>query len=459
MAEQAFQEHLPPQSIEAEQAVLGAIFRTPDALVSAMEFVEAADFYQRRHQLIFQAMVDLNDMNQNIDALTLANQLEMKQVLEDIGGRPYLAELTIKVPSAANIEFYARIVDEKALLRRLIQSAQDIVNAGYEQTEDTSIILDQAERSILEVSERRSRDGFIHIGEVINENIDHITELYNNEEEITGLSTGYKALDEITAGLHPDEFIILAARPGMGKTAFALNVAQNIGTKTNETVALFSLEMGADQLVNRMLCAEGSIDASNLRNGNLTNEEWDSLVIAAGSLSKAKIFIDDTAGIKTSEIRAKCRRLKQEQGGLGLVVIDYLQLIEGSGRESRQQEVSEISRQLKRLAMELNVPVIALSQLSRSVESRQDKRPILSDLRESGSLEQDADIVSFLYREDYYRSEDGEEEVEDNNIIEVIIEKNRSGARGTVNLLFIKEFNKFSNLSFVPDSEAPPFGF
>src|SRR5690625_364805 len=291
--------------------------------------------------------------------------------------------------------------------------------------------------------------------------MEEIDQLYKNDEEITRLSSGYRALDLMTAGLHEDELIILAARPGVGKTAFALNIAQNIGTSTNENVAIFSLEMGATQLVNRMLCAEGTINANHLRTGQLTEEEFEKLFVAMGSLSKANIFIDDTPGIRVSEIRAKSRRLMQERGGIGLIIIDYLQLIEGSGRESRQQEVSEISRQLKKLAMELNVPVIALSQLSRSVEQRQDKRPILSDLRESGSLEQDADIVAFLYREDYYRDEpyDGESsgsqaEVgaeDDNGEVEVIIEKNRSGSRETVKLMFSMLFNHFSNLDYAHD--------
>ncbi len=286
---------------------------------------------------------------------------------------------------------------------------------------------------------------------MLNRTIENIDQLAQNNEEITGLPTGYAALDKMTAGLQKEELIILAARPAVGKTAFALNIAQNVGTKTDRSVAIFSLEMGAESLVNRMLCAEGSIEASHLRTGQLSEEEWRNLIVAMGSLSNASIYIDDTPGIKISEIRARCRKLAQEKGNLGLILIDYLQLIEGTGRENRQQEVSEISRQLKKLAKELKVPVIALSQLSRGVEQRQDKRPVLSDIRESGSIEQDADIVAFLYRDDYYQregdEEDGGEEPQNNNVIEVIIEKNRSGARGTVELLFIKEYNKFSSLS------------
>lgn len=453
---EAIGDRLPPQNIEAEQSVLGSVLLDPEALIPAMEYIESDDFYRRAHQLIFKAMEELNERNEAIDVVTIANTLESKGLLEDIGGTPYLAEIATMVPTAANVEHYAKIVEERSILRKLIQTATDIVSKGYQEADNVPNLLDEAERSILEVSEKRSRSGFVSIETVLRDTINNIDELFQNDDDITGLSTGYRALDQMTAGLHEDELIILAARPGVGKTAFALNVAQNIGTKTDETVAIFSLEMGAEQLVNRMLCAEGTINATNLRTGQLTEEEFTKLFVAMGSLSKANIYIDDTPGIRTAEIRAKCRRLKQEKGSLGLIVIDYLQLIEGSGKESRQQEVSEISRQLKKLSKELSVPVIALSQLSRSVEQRQDKRPILSDLRESGSIEQDADIVAFLYREDYYRSEDedGEEEQQgDENIVEVILEKNRSGARGTVQLLFIKEYNKFSSLSYYPENQ------
>lgn len=461
MADEKFQDYIPPQNLEAEQAVLGSIFRTPNAIIEAMEYVEPIDFYRRNHQLIFQAMVDLNENDSTIDALTIANQLDKKGQLEDVGGRQYLAELAVSAPTSRNISFYAQIVEEKSTLRRLIQASDEIAKKSYAQTEDIADIIDEAERRILQVAGNRNSEGFQHIGRVIQDNLVDINQLFKNDEQITGLSTGYTELDSITAGLHPDELVIIAARPGVGKTAFALNLAQNIGTNTNETVAIFSLEMSSSQLVNRMLCAEGTIDANHLRTGQLSDEEWDNLVIAAGSLSEANIYIDDTPGIRTAEIRAKCRRLAKENNGLGLIVIDYLQLIEGGGRnENRQQEVSEISRQLKRLAKELSVPVVALSQLSRSVEARQDKRPILSDLRESGSIEQDADIVGFLYREDYYRNEDDEEDDSArDNIVEVIIEKNRSGARGTVELLFLKEYNKFSSISYIPDEAAPPVGY
>ncbi|WP_313627870.1 replicative DNA helicase [Enterococcus italicus] len=448
---EVWQDRIPPQDIEAEQAVLGAIFLDNDTIVDAMEILEPRAFYRRAHQIIFQAMIQLNDRNEAIDVITLKAELESTQSLEDIGGILYLTELSQASPSATSISYYAKIVDDKAVLRNLIHTANQIVTKGFEQGEDVQSIVDDAERSILEVTEKRNSSGFKSIADVLNTAIENIDQLAQQGEAITGLPTGYQALDKMTAGLHQEELIIIAARPAVGKTAFALNIAQNIGTKTDQSVAIFSLEMGAESLVNRMLCAEGSIQAGNLRTGQLTDEEWRSLIVAMGSLSRANIYIDDTPGIKISEIRARCRKLAQEKGNLGLILIDYLQLIEGTGRESRQQEVSEISRQLKKLAKELKVPVIALSQLSRGVEQRQDKRPVLSDIRESGSIEQDADIVAFLYREDYYEREgdqdEDHEEKEVNNKVEVIIEKNRSGARGTVELLFIKEYNKFSSLS------------
>ena len=412
------QDRIPPQSIEAEQAVLGSVFLDSDSIVEAMEYIEAKDFYRRSHQTIFQIMIDLNNRNEAIDAITVKDQLEQKNMIEDIGGVSYLSELTLSVPTAANVGYYAQIVEQKSLLRSLIQTATDIVTSGFEQDEDVESILDEAERKILEVSEKRNRSGFLAIADVLGDSINQIEKLSQQGEAITGLPTGYHALDKMTAGLQAEELIILAARPAVGKTAFALNIAQNVGTKTDQSVAIFSLEMSAESLVNRMLCSEGLVEASHLKTGQLSDEEWDNIIVAMGSLSKANIFIDDTPGIKISEIRAKCRKLHQEQGELGLILIDYLQLIEGTGRENRQQEVSEISRQLKKLAKELKVPVIALSQLSRGVEQRQDKRPVLSDIRESGSIEQDADIVAFLYREDYYRSEDGEDEEppETNNV-------------------------------------------
>ena len=447
-----WQDNVPPQDIEAEQAVLGAIFLDADALVEAMAVIEPQDFYRRAHQIVFRSMIALNDRNENIDIITLKSQIESENTLEDVGGISYLTELSQVTPTASGVAHYAKIVKDKSTLRELIQAATKIVKEGYSQEGSVEEIVEAAEKGILNVSEKRNSTGFQAISDVLNSTMEHIDRLSQQNEEITGLPTGYPELDKMTAGLQPEELIILAARPAVGKTAFALNIAQNIGTRTDRSVAIFSLEMGAESLVNRMLCAEGTIEASHLRTGQLTEEEWHHLIMAMGSLSRTSIFIDDTPGIKVSEIRARCRRLAQEKGNLGLILIDYLQLIEGSGRESRQQEVSEISRQLKKLAKELKVPVIALSQLSRSVEQRQDKRPVLSDIRESGSIEQDADIVAFLYREDYYQRQGTEEDKNEeeqavDDVIEVIIEKNRSGARGTVELLFKKEYNKFASIS------------
>lgn len=447
-----WQENVPPQDIEAEQAVLGAIFLDADALVEAMAVIEPQDFYRRAHQIVFRSMIALNDRNENIDIITLKSQIESENTLEDVGGISYLTELSQVTPTASGVAHYAKIVKDKSTLRELIQAATKIVKEGYSQEGSVEEIVEAAEKGILNVSEKRNSTGFQAIADVLNSTMENIDRLSQQNEEITGLPTGYPELDKMTAGLQPEELIILAARPAVGKTAFALNIAQNIGTRTNHSVAIFSLEMGAESLVNRMLCAEGTIEAGHLRTGQLTEEEWHHLIMAMGSLSRTSIFIDDTPGIKVSEIRARCRRLAQEKGNLGLILIDYLQLIEGSGRESRQQEVSEISRQLKKLAKELKVPVIALSQLSRSVEQRQDKRPVLSDIRESGSIEQDADIVAFLYREDYYQRQGTEEDKNEeeqavDDVIEVIIEKNRSGARGTVELLFKKEYNKFASIS------------
>lgn len=448
----------PPHSDEAERAVLGGIFLNADTLPDAQEYVTADDFYKKAHRLLFQAMTDLQDNGTAIDTVTVSDYLDNHNNLDDIGGLGYITDLVAATPIASNVVYYAKIVQQKSTLRKLISTAQNIASRSYTEQDDVEGLVEDAERQIMDVSENRNQAGFKQIKDVLNQAMAQIDQLYQNDQAITGLPTGFRDLDKITTGLHEDEMIILAARPAVGKTAFALNIAQNVGTKTDKSVAIFSLEMGAEQLVNRMLCSEGSIDANHLRTGQLNEEEWQNLIIAMGSLSKAKIYMDDTPGIRMAEIRAKCRRLAREQGDLGLIIIDYLQLIEGSGQENRQQEVSAVSRQLKKLAKELHVPVIALSQLSRGVEQRQDKRPVLSDIRESGSIEQDADIVAFLYRDDYYRDAEGDEDDDDqggnddgdDNVgeVEVIIEKNRSGPRGTVKLLFVKSYNKFTNIAY-----------
>ncbi|SQC56787.1 Replicative DNA helicase [Listeria newyorkensis] len=445
----------PPQNIEAEQAVLGAVFLQPEALITASEILMPDDFYRQAHQHIFQAMLELSDQGKAVDVVTIYEALASTGKIEDVGGLPYLTELSGAVPTAANLEYYAHIVEDKALLRRLIRTATQIATDSYAREDEVETLMDEAEKNILEVSSRKNVGAFKNIKDVLVKTYDDIEILHNRKGDITGIPSGFSALDHMTAGFQRNDLIIVAARPSVGKTAFALNIAQNVATKTDENVAIFSLEMGAEQLVMRMLCAEGNINAQNLRTGSLTADDWQKLTIAMGTLSNSGIYIDDSPGVRVNEIRSKCRRLQQE-AGLGMIVIDYLQLISGSGRnggENRQQEVSEISRSLKALARELKIPVIALSQLSRSVESRQDKRPMMSDIRESGSIEQDADIVAFLYRDDYY-----DHESENDGTIEIIIAKQRNGPVGTVQLAFVKEYNKFVNLEVRYDDSQVPHG-
>lgn len=446
-------DRVPPHNNEAEQSVIGAIFLEPQALITAAELLMPEDFYRMAHEKIFQTMIILSDKGQAIDVVTVTEELSAKKELEDVGGISYLMEIANSVPTAANIVHYARIVEEKALLRRLIRVATSIVEDGYAREDEVEALLAEAEKKMMEVSNRKNAGDFRHIKDVLVETYDSIELLHTKKGDVTGIPTGFRDLDKITAGFQRNDLIIVAARPSVGKTAFALNVAQNVATKTDENVAIFSLEMGAEQLVMRMLCAEGNIDAQVLRTGALEAEDWRKLTMAMGSLSNAGIFIDDSPGIRVNDIRSKCRRLQQEHG-LGMIMIDYMQLIAGSGSkpgENRQQEVSEISRSLKSLARELKVPVVALSQLSRGVEQRQDKRPMMSDLRESGSIEQDADIVSFLYREDYY-----DKETENQNMIEIIIAKQRNGPTGTVTLAFAKEYNKFVNIDW-SQHESPDY--
>ncbi|WP_270183007.1 replicative DNA helicase [Alkalihalobacillus sp. CinArs1] len=447
-----FADRTPPQNIEAEQAVIGAVFLETDALTTATEVLQPEDFYRAAHQKIFSVMIELSEKGEPVDLVTVTSELQDRKLLEEIGGVSYLSDLANSVPTAANVEYYSKIVEEKSILRRLIRAATDIASDGYAKENEIENLLSEAEKSIMEVSQRKNTGAFISIKDVLVDAYDNIEMLQNNTGDITGIPTGFSELDRMTAGFQRNDLIIVAARPSVGKTAFALNIAQNVATKTDENVAIFSLEMGAEQLVMRMLCAEGNIDAQRLRTGALTGDDWQKLTMAMGSLSNAGIYIDDTPGIRVGDIRSKCRRLKQEKG-LGMILIDYMQLIRGNGStENRQQEVSEISRALKGIARELEVPVISLSQLSRGVESRQDKRPMMSDIRESGSIEQDADIVAFLYRDDYY-----DKESENKNIIEIIIAKQRNGPVGTVELAFVKEFNKFVNLERRHDeSDIPP---
>ncbi|WP_276356499.1 replicative DNA helicase [Cohnella caldifontis] len=441
-AETWLEGRVPPQNLEAEQAVLGAVMLEAEALITAMERLRPEDFYSVAHQRIFETIISLNEDNQPLDLITLTSRLRDQGELEEVGGAVYLAKLIGAVPTAANVEYYAQLVEEKAMLRRLIRTATQIVSSGYAESEDVGALLNDAEQRILELSNRRASHGFISIRDVLMDVFERVEHLYNHKGGVTGIPSGFPDLDRMTSGFQRSDLIIVAARPSVGKTAFALNIAQNVAVRAGETVAIFSLEMSAAQLVQRMICAEANVDAGRMRTGHLEGDDWEKLSMAIGSLSEAQVYIDDTPGITVADIRAKCRRLKKERG-LGMILIDYLQLIQGRGKagENRQQEVSEISRTLKQIARELEVPVIALSQLSRGVEQRQDKRPMMSDLRESGSIEQDADIVSFLYRDDYY-----DKETEKKNIIEIIIAKQRNGPVGTVELVFLKQFNKFVSL-------------
>jgi len=440
-------DRIPPQNIEAEQAVLGAMLIEREAISKVAELLRPEDCYREAHRLIYNAMLELFNKNDAVDMVTVIEFLRKGDKLESAGGISYITSLANSVPTAANVLYHARIVEEKALLRQLINAATNITSLGYEDNEEVASILDTAEKTILSVSSRRMGGEFTPIKSIIFDAFSKIEQLYASKGSITGLSTGFKDLDRLTSGLQPSDLILIAARPSMGKTAFVLNIAQHIGIKEKKAVAFFSLEMSKEQLVQRMLCAESTIDSQRLRIGELEPNDWTKLVSGADRLSAAPIFIDDTSGITVMEMRSKCRRLKIEYD-LKLIIIDYLQLMQGSskkGSENRQQEISEISRSLKGLAREIGVPVIALSQLSRSVESRQVKKPMLSDLRESGSLEQDADIVAFLYRDDYYNPDS-----EQKNITEVIIAKHRNGPVDTIQLFFHKQFTKFSDLSKLP---------
>lgn len=441
-------DRVPPQNIEAEQAVLGAMIIEREAISKVAEFLRAEDFYREAHRLMFNAMMDLFNKNEAVDMITVIELLRKNDKLEEAGGITYVTSLANSVPTAANVLYHARIVEEKSLLRNLINTATHIATMGYEGSEEVSHIMDSAEKMILEVAARKAGGDFTPIKSIIFEAFNKIEQLYASKGNITGTPTGFKDLDKLTSGLQPSDLILIAARPSMGKTAFVLNITQHIGIREKKAVAFFSLEMSKEQLVQRMLCAEAAIDAQRLRIGELEANDWTKLVAGADKLASAPIFIDDTPGITVMEMRSKARRLKVEHD-LKVIIIDYLQLMQGSGSsrggENRQQEISEISRSLKALARELNVPVIALSQLSRSVESRQVKKPMLSDLRESGSLEQDADIVAFLYRDDYYNPDSDKK-----NITEIIVAKHRNGPVDTVQLFFHKQFTKFSDLSKLP---------
>ena len=432
---------IPPHDIDAEQAVLGSMLTDKEAVNAAIESLKEDAFYRDDNRIIFQAIVNLYSKSEPIDIITLKDELESMDKFEQVGGYEYLASLPDKVPTTANVQKYIKIVEEKSILRNLIKTANEIIERGYDPTEDVEDIMDGAEKKIFDIMQSKNQKGYTPIKDVLVESFTKLEELYNRKQHITGVPTGFAELDYKTAGLHGSELILVAARPAMGKTAFALNLATNAALRGNAPVAIFSLEMSKDQLVNRILCSEAMVDSNKVRTGKLDEDDWVKLAGAIGPLSEAEMYIDDTPGISVMEIRTKCRKLKMEKN-IGLVVIDYLQLVQGNKRTaSREQEISEISRSLKILAKEINVPVIALSQLSRAVEQRPDHRPMLSDLRESGAIEQDADIVMFLYRDDYYNKES-----EKKDIAEVIIAKQRGGQTGTVELLWMGNYTKFVNL-------------
>jgi replicative DNA helicase len=434
-------ERQPPQNIDAEQAVLGAIFLDPEVIHRVIDLLRPDDFYQEPHRLIYEAMLALNDAGAPLDIITVTEELKRRGNLDRAGGASYVVALADAVPSPAHVEHYARLVAEKALLRTLIQAATRIRDMGYEYGSDPRQLLGEAERMIMELAQERGGSTFTPLAQILEQALRHIEEVYQARGEMLGLPTGFIDVDRLLSGLWPQDLIILAARPSMGKTSLALSIALNVA-KRGIPVGFFSLEMSKEQLVQRLLTAEAKVDYRRVRTADLEEEDWQKLSEAAARIAQAAIFIDDTPGLSVREMRARARRLQAEHG-LGLLVIDYLQLMQSHRRvENRQQEIADISRSLKGLAKELNIPVLALSQLSRAVEQRQDKRPVMSDLRESGALEQDADVIMFIYREEYYRPE-----TEKKGIAEVIVAKQRNGPVGTVELAFLREFTCFVNLA------------
>lgn len=433
---------VPPHDVEAEQAVIGSMLTDKDSVISAVETLKDEDFYREDNKVIYGAIMNLYNRGEPVDIITLKDELISLGKFEAVGGLEYLAELPEKVPTTANVDKYIKIVEEKSMLRTLIKTANELIVLGYDQTQEVEDIMDVAEKKIFNVMQRKNQKGYSSMKDILVESFTQLEELYNRKQHITGVPTGFADLDYKTAGLHNSDLILVAARPAMGKSAFALNIASYAAVKANVPVAIFSLEMSKEQMGNRILCSEAMVDSNKVRTGKIEDEDWAKLAMASGELSESQIFIDDTPGISIMEIRAKCRKMKLEKN-IGLVVIDYLQLVQGSSKKggSREQEISEISRSLKILAKEINVPVIALSQLSRAPEQRPDHRPMLSDLRESGAIEQDADIVMFLYRDDYYN-----EDSEKKNIAEVIIAKHRAGSTGTVELLWLGNYTKFANI-------------
>lgn len=436
-----------PQNIEAEEAVLGAILVNPSVITKVVEFITPESFYKPAHRHVYEAMLQLFNQNERIDLVSVSDVLSFNAKLEVIGGRAFINDLSYKTITTSNIEYYAKIVQEKAIKRALINAGSEIVSLGYD-LNSTDDSLDNAERLIFEIASKKATKDMSHVKDLVLQSYEKIEYRYNHRDELTGVPTGFYELDNMTSGLQKSDLIILAARPSMGKTAFALNIAQNVAIKAKIPVAIFSLEMSKEQLVQRMLCSEAEVDTQKIRTGNMQRKDWDKLANAMSEISDAPLYIDDSAGCTLTDIRAKCRRLAMEEKNLGLVVIDYLQLMEGVGREDRIQQISAISRGLKTLARELDVPVIALSQLSRAVEQRKDRRPMLSDLRESGAIEQDADIVMFIYRDDYYNREEGDDAPKatgKEGKSEIIIAKQRNGPVGNFELLFQGNITKFKN--------------
>lgn len=437
-----------PHSDEAEQCVIGSMIVDREAIATASELITEEDFYNRQYGILFATMVEMDDAGSAVDLVTLQNKLKEKDVPPEVSSLEFVRELVTAVPTSANIKYYANIVAEKATLRRLIRLNEEIANICYAGKESLEYILEDTEKRVFQLVQKRTTDDFVPVRQIVMNAMDKIETAAKNKGSVTGIPTGFIDLDYRTAGMQPSDLILVAARPSMGKTAFELNLAQYMAFKKNMTVALFSLEMSKEQLVNRMFSLESNVDAQKLRTGQLNDQEWERLIESAGTIGKSKLIIDDTPGISIAELRSKCRKYKLEHD-LSIIMIDYLQLMSGSGRtESRQQEISDISRSLKALARELNVPVVALSQLSRAVEQRPDHRPMLSDLRESGAIEQDADVVMFLYRDDYYNHDSPEK-----GVSEVIIAKQRNGPIGTVKLAWLPEYTKFANLEHKGNEE------
>ena len=434
-----------PHDLVAEQSVLGAVFISPETMTSLADELTPDDFYKPANKIVFKTMLSLLEKGEPIDATTMVSALTNQGDISNIGGINYVVELVNSTPTSKNVEHYAKLVKEKATLRKVISGLSESLSSAYQGDVSISDIIAKTEKSMLDISNQNAGTGFRNVADILDTHMQIVETRSQTDGFVTGLSTGFVGLDKITTGLHEGNLIILAARPAMGKTALALNIAKHVATMERKPAVVFSLEMGAEELIERMLASEGMVPAYHLKTGNLSTDEWKRLVQAQNNLYDAPIFVDDTAGIRISEIRSNARKLAQEMGGLGVIIIDYLQLITGAKGENRQQIVSEISRELKILAKDLKVPVIALSQLSRAVEQRQDKRPMLADLRESGSIEQDADIVAFLYRDAYYQKEQADSQ-EANNVTELILEKNRHGSLGTVKLYFHKEYTKFSSV-------------